>query len=379
MCATACLAAHPRWRTCPLAAPSTRAARTQWKSARSKCRGSLIRMKTIELPAGYLEKGNMNNLLEVNELSKQYSQGNVLAKITLTAVDHVSFYIKPAEIFTLAGESGCGKTTTAKVVLGFEEPTSGTILHNGKPQTPKEKVWITEGVQAIFQDPFSTFNPLRTVDQYFFETVQNHLLAMRKPQAIELIDQKLRLVGLTYKEFAGKYPNEFSGGQLQRISIARALLTDPKLIVADEPVSMVDASLRMSIVNLFKQLRDELGVSILYITHDLATAYYVSDRIAIMFRGNIVEMGTVEEVLMNPRHPYTRLLRDSIPEANPHRRWQGRINLNETEQSEYLKQGCKFAGRCPEVMEICKGVVPADINVEDVLVKCHLYSGNKAI
>jgi peptide/nickel transport system ATP-binding protein len=326
-----------------------------------------------------LEKEIMDKLLEVNELTKQYSQGNVLARVTLTAADHVSFYIKPAEIFTLAGESGCGKTTTAKVVLGFEEATSGAILHNGKLQTPKEKVWITEGVQAIFQDPFSTFNPLRTVDRYFFETVQNLILAVSKQQAIELIDQKLRLVGLSYQEFAGKYPNEFSGGQLQRISIARALLSNPTLLIADEPVSMVDASLRMSIVNLFKKLRDELGVSILYITHDLATAYYVSDRIAIMFRGNIVEMGTVEQVLMNPRHPYSKLLRDSIPQADPAKRWTTTVTLSELEQEEYLRRGCKFAGRCPDVMEICKGVVPADIYVDDVLVKCHLYSGTEEI
>jgi len=191
------------------------------------------------------------------------------------------------------------------------------------------------------------------------------------------------MVGLTYAEFAGKYPNEFSGGQLQRISIARALLTNPKLIVADEPVSMVDASLRMSIVNLFKQLRDELGVSILYITHDLATAYYVSDRIAVMFRGNIVEMGTVEQVLMNPKHPYSKLLRDSIPQADPQKRWTTRVTLSELEHEEYLRQGCKFAGRCPDVMDICRGVVPADIITDDVQVKCHLYAdtqvGNQEI
>jgi peptide/nickel transport system ATP-binding protein len=316
----------------------------------------------------------MDKLLEVNELTKQYSQGNVLARVTLVAADHVSFYIKPAEIFTLAGESGCGKTTTAKVVLGFEEATSGTIIHNGKTQTRKKKAWLTEGVQAIFQDPFSTFNPLRTVDRYFFETVQNLIPAVSKQQAIDLIDQKLRLVGLTYPEFAGKYPNEFSGGQLQRISIARALLSNPTLLIADEPVSMVDASLRMSIVNLFKKLRDELGVSILYITHDLATAYYVSDRIAIMFRGNIVEMGTVEQVLMNPRHPYSKLLRDSIPQADPKLRWSDTVTLAELEQEEYLRKGCKFAGRCPNVMDICKRDVPADIVIDGVLVKCHLYN-----
>jgi peptide/nickel transport system ATP-binding protein len=316
----------------------------------------------------------MDKLLEVNELTKRYSQGNVIARITITAVDHVSFYVKPAEIFTLAGESGCGKTTTAKLVLGFEEATSGTMLHNGKKQPRREKAWITKGVQAIFQDPFSTFNPLRTVDSYFHETVHNFRLARSKQEAVDRIDQKLRLVGLTYQEFARKYPSEFSGGQLQRISIARALVTDPKLIIADEPVSMVDASLRMSIVNLFKKLRDELGVSILYITHDLATAYYVSDRIAIMFRGNIVEMGTVEQVLMNPRHPYSKLLRDSIPQADPQKRWTTTITLSELEHEEYLRQGCRFAGRCPDVMDICKGVVPTDIHIDDVLVKCHLYS-----
>lgn len=181
------------------------------------------------------------------------------------------------------------------------------------------------------------------------------------------------MVGLSYKEFAGKYPNEFSGGQLQRISIARSLLTDPQLLIADEPVSMVDASLRMAIVNLFKKLRDDYGVSVLYITHDLATAYYVSDRIAIMFRGNIVEMGSVEQVLMEPKHPYTRLLRDSIPQADPKKRWKDTITLAELEQDEYLRQGCKFAGRCPLVMDICKKKIPADIIVDGVLVRCHKF------
>jgi len=320
----------------------------------------------------------MEKLLEVDQLTKEYSMGSLIAKTRITAVDHISFFMKPAEIFTLAGESGCGKTTTAKVVLGFEEATSGAITHNGKLQSKKEKVWITEGVQAIFQDPFSTFNPLRTVDRYFIETVENYKLAGNKKEAIEVIDLKLKAVGISYREFAGKYPNEFSGGQLQRISIARALLTDPKLLIADEPVSMVDASLRMSIVNLFKKLRDDFGVSVLYITHDLATAYYVSDRIAIMFRGNIVEMGSVEQVLMNPRHPYTRLLRDSIPQADPQKRWTDTVTLSELEHDEYLRQGCKFAGRCPLVMEMCKTQIPADITVDDVLVRCHKYNETEA-
>jgi peptide/nickel transport system ATP-binding protein len=313
-------------------------------------------------------------LLEVDNLTKVFSFGSLLSRTKFTAVDEISFHIEPAEIFVLAGESGCGKTTTARIIMGFEHATSGVIVHSGKRETKNEKVWFTEGIQAIFQDPFGTFNPLRTVDSYFFETVENYKLAKTKAEAVALIDRKLKLIGLSHEEFAGKYPSEFSGGQLQRISIARALLTDPKLLIADEPVSMVDASLRMSIVNLFKKLRDELGVSVLYITHDLATAYYVGDRIAIMFRGDIVEMGTVEQVLMNPRHPYTKLLRESIPEADPSRRWQGEIRLSDTEQEDYLKQGCRFAGRCPFVMDVCRQTTPPDINLEGVLVKCYLYT-----
>ena len=317
----------------------------------------------------------MTKLLEVEHLSKVFTLGSILSRARITAVDNVSFDINPAEIFALAGESGCGKTTTARIVLGFEEATSGTIIHNGKKEAKNEKVWITEGIQAIFQDPFATFNPLRTVDNYFFETLYNYSLTRDKKIAIEIIDHKLRQVGLSYEEFAAKYPNEFSGGQLQRISIARALLTNPTLLIADEPVSMVDASLRMSIVNLFKKLKDELEVSVLYITHDLATAYYVSDRIAIMFRGNIVEMGPVEQVLMNPKHPYTRLLRESIPEADPKKRWSKTVTLSELEHEEYLRKGCKFAGRCPEAKERCKSIVPEDVYVGEVLVKCHEYAG----
>jgi peptide/nickel transport system ATP-binding protein len=146
-------------------------------------------------------------------------------------------------------------------------------------------------------------------------------------------------------------------------------------MIADEPVSMVDASLRMSIVNLFKELKEKYGVSVLYITHDLATAYYISDRIAIMFRGNIVEMGPVEKVLMNPKHPYTTLLRESIPEVSPDMRWRELVSLTDIEYEEYLRKGCKFAGRCPQVMEKCKVETPLDIVIDNVLVKCHLYSG----
>lgn len=318
----------------------------------------------------------MQKLLEVDGLTKIFTLGNIVSRAKITAVENVSFHIRPAEIYALAGESGCGKSTTARIILGFEEPTTGQIIHKEKrnDRSGKDRVWFTESIQAIFQDPFGTFNPLRIVDRYFFETIRNYGLADTKEEAIELIDQKLKAVGLSYDELAGRYPSEFSGGQLQRISIARALLTDPILMIADEPVSMVDASLRMSIVNLFKKLKEDFGVSVLYITHDLATAYYVSDRIAIMFRGNIVEEGPVEQVLMHPKHPYTQLLRESIPEVDPNKRWNETVILSDTEEEEYLRKGCKFAGRCPQVMDICKTIVPEDIYVDGAMVKCHLYT-----
>ncbi len=302
--------------------------------------------------------------------------GSMISTVRITAVDRVSLHVGSAEIFGLAGESGCGKTTIARMILGFEEPTSGRIIYrrkDGKPAVGKEAPLIV-GVQAVFQNPFETFNPLRLVESYFLETVHNFHLASSRTEALARIDKALEAVGLNYKEIAGRYPSEFSGGQLQRISIGRALLTEPSLLIADEPVSMVDSSLRMSIVNLFRELKEGFGVSVLYITHDLATAYYVCDRIAIMFRGNIVEMGAAERVLMEPKHPYTKLLRESIPEAEPSKRWTTKVELAESEQEEYLRVGCKFAGRCPQVMERCKREPPRDVYVDDVLIKCFLHS-----
>lgn len=321
----------------------------------------------------------MSPLLEVQNLTKVFTLGGLFSRVRITAVDRVSFAIEEGEIFTLAGESGCGKTTTARMILGFEVPTAGTIRYRGRELSTftDRKTWFRE-VQAVFQNPFETFNPLRKVEAYFFETVENFGLAKDRKAAEALIDEKLRSVGLSLEEIAGKYPSEFSGGQLQRASIARALLTNPSLLVADEPVSMVDASLRMSIVNLFRKLCDAFGVSVLYITHDLATAYYVSDRIAVMFRGNIVEMGKVEEVLENPRHPYTRLLLASIPEPDPDKRLEEKIVLLE-EREEYLRAGCRFAGRCPEVMEVCTKEPPQAAVISGVLVLCHRWKDHSSV
>lgn len=321
----------------------------------------------------------MKTILDVQDVSKVFHLGSMFSRLRITAVEHVSLAVGPGEIFGLAGESGCGKSTLARMILGFEEPTSGAIIHRGQDGRPIEgkQVWRTAGVQAIFQNPFETFNPLRQVERYFFETVHNYRLATSRPEALARIDEALHLVGLNYETIAGRYPAEFSGGQLQRVSIARSLLNRPALLIADEPVSMVDASLRMSIMNLFRELVDRLGLGVVYITHDLATAYYVCDRIAIMFRGNIVAMGDVEDVLMQPQHPYVRLLRDCIPGMDPKRRWTTKIQLAESETEEYLRVGCKFAGRCPYVMDICRRTTPEDVLTNGTLTKCHLVKASE--
>ena len=315
-----------------------------------------------------------SKLLKIDDVTKVFIKGQGFAKSTIAAVNRVSFTMeldKP-EIFTLAGESGSGKSTVAKLILGFETPTSGSISYKGEEIAElKGKKEFMSDVQPVFQNPFETFNPLKKIDTYLYETEKNFKLAEKDQH--QLVEKSLELVGLSIAEIKEKYPSEMSGGQLQRTSIARALITNPSLLITDEPVSMIDASLRMSIINLFKRLKEEQGVSIIYITHDLATAYYVSDRIAIMLRGQIVEMGSVEKVLGNPLHPYTQLLKASIPVPNPANKWASDIALSDLETKEFSRIGCKFSGRCPKVKAICRECEPENYKVEDRDVKCHLY------
>lgn len=325
-------------------------------------------------------------LLDIQHATVAFHIGGLLGGTTLVAVNDVSFSLDAArpEIFTLAGESGSGKTTLARLLLHDLDPTIGKIFFEGRDvSTIKSRADIMafmKKVQPVFQNPFETFNPLRLVESYLYDTAINFGRAKNRRTATPVVDEALRQVGLSLEEVSRRYPHELSGGQIQRVSVARALIPHPRLILADEPVSMVDASLRMEIVNLFRKLRDTQKVSVLYITHDLATAYYISDRIAIMLRGYIVESGPVDAVLDRPLHPYTRLLRQSVPEPSLKERglWAAHIDLGVTEVKEYGRVGCKFAGRCPAVMDICRKVDPPDIQVGSQTVKCYLYADNAA-
>ncbi len=318
-------------------------------------------------------------LLSIRQLTRRFVLGGGLSRVRLVAVANASFEMGAdgPEIFTLAGESGSGKTTLARMILSFVEPTSGTILYKGRDVSHirgrKRRLEFMKDVQAVFQDPFDTFNPLKRIDTYLYETALNYSVASSRADADRVVGEALATVGLTLQEIRHRYPHELSGGQAQRTSVARSLITHPSLLVADEPVSMVDASLRMSIVNLFRKLKEERGISVLYITHDLATAYYVSDRIAVMLRGVIIELGTVEQVLREPLHPYTRLLRDSVPEPDPEVTWKEDISLGALEIKEYAKVGCKFAGRCPREMPVCRTTEPPEAEIDGRRVKCHLY------
>jgi ABC-type oligopeptide transport system ATPase subunit len=258
------------------------------------------------------------DLLAVDRVTKSYAFGGLFGRGAFNAVDDVSFSLETArpEVFTIVGESGSGKTTLARMTLNLIAPSSGAIRFRGADLSTfrgaRARMDFMRKVQPIFQNPFEAFNPLKRVDRYLFMTARRFTDA-RTTSAIEACaDAALQKVGLSLAEVRSRFPHELSGGQLQRTAIARALIPGPALIVADEPVSMVDASLRISIVNLFKTLRDDLRVSIIYITHDLATAYYISDRIIIMQKGRVVESGAARAVLDNPQHPYSILLKDSV-------------------------------------------------------------------
>lgn len=263
----------------------------------------------------------MNNLLDVKNLYKYFSIRNGFKNEILRAVHNVSFQINSDQpsILAIAGESGSGKSTVAKLILGLEKISSGSIHFKGRdinqiPKKEKRNLLLRE-IQPVFQDPFASFSPLKKIESYLLETYRNFNIGDADFYDI-YINDVLSKVGLTINEVKSRYPNELSGGQAQRIAVARALISKPSLIIADEPVSMLDASLRISIVNMFIKLKQENKISIIYITHDLTTAYYSADNIIIMKKGEIVEAGSVDNVLRDPQHEYTQNLIASIPKIS---------------------------------------------------------------
>jgi len=329
------------------------------------------------------------------------------------AVDGVSFNIKDREIFCLVGESGCGKTTTGKAILRLVEPTGGSVkyfgagkdalladmikeaLHKKKitPQQaeqfkqsggldvrslPKNKMKaLRQRMQIIFQDPYESLNPKQSIYDIVAEPLVVNNLGKNEAEREKRVEKALEDSGLRPpKDFMWRYPHEVSGGQRQRVGIAGALVLQPEFLVADEPVSMLDVSIRSEILKLMLDLRDNKGLTFLFITHDLGVAYVFSDRIGIMYLGKIVELGPTEEVIKDPKHPYTKALISVVPKPDPRMKTEKIILKGERPDPANMPPGCRFHPRCPFAMEICKTTAPVQVSVsEEHWVCCHLETG----
>jgi len=327
-------------------------------------------------------------LLEALNVTKVFGD-SMFSKRRTVAVDDLSLIINEERptITAIAGESGSGKTTLARLLLGMTQPTEGSIRFKGQDlakMNGTDRKGFRRQVQAIFQDPFEVYNPFYKVDQVLTTPMRKFKLASSREEAHQRIEQSLQLAGLRPEDTLGRYPHQLSGGQRQRIMVARALLLNPKIILADEPVSMVDASLRATILESLMKLKRELGISLVYITHDLTTAYQISENIYILYRGIVAEMGSVEQVIKAPQHPYTRLLVSSIPLPDPDHPWGGEAEIERkavaTNAPPKAAQGCKFTHRCPFAMKECHEKAPPLYQTHpDRAVACYLYKDAKSI
>ena len=321
----------------------------------------------------------MAPLIEAVGVSKRFAGG--LRRGGTVALAELSLAIdanRPS-IIAVVGESGSGKTTLARLLLGLAEPTGGAIRYRGTDLRRLDgngRRAFRHDVQAVFQDPYGVYNPFYRVDHVLWTPLRRFRLAASRGQARGLIAAALRAVGLQPEEILGRFPHQLSGGQRQRVMVARALLLEPKLIVADEPVSMVDASLRATILGSLRKLTDERGISILYITHDLATAYQVSDSILVLYRAHLAEAGAVDRVVSAPQHPYTQLLISAIPRAHAVRDWLAQDDDSGRNGRSLGDAGCCFAERCPHAMPACLAEPPGLYRTEPRrAVACVQYAG----
>lgn len=313
-------------------------------------------------------------LLEVKNLKKYFKTGR---KTVLKAIDNISFYIKEGETLGVVGESGCGKTTCGRTCIGIHDKTDGQVLYKGKDihkLNKKERKEFTKDVQIIFQDPYASLNPRMKVGDIISEGIRAHKILSSENEIDEKVKELLVSVGL-HQEHANRYIHEFSGGQRQRIGIARALAVEPKLIICDEPISALDVSIQAQIVNLLIKLQKERNLTYMFIAHDLSMVKYISDRVAVMYLGKIVEITTSDKLYKNPKHPYTQALLSAIPIPDPMvEENKKRIKLEDKVDSVINElKGCKFQNRCKYVIEACKEKEPILDRIENNhFVACHM-------
>ncbi|WP_025745804.1 ABC transporter ATP-binding protein [Kallotenue papyrolyticum] len=318
-------------------------------------------------------------LLEVRHLTKRFPVGGLFRQKLVHALEDVSFDIYRGEVVALVGESGSGKSTTARLIARLIQPTAGKIIFQGRDVLQSEprgaSLHYRRQVQMIFQDPFGSLNPVKTIAHHLERPLVIHGAARTRAEREERILELLTTVGLNPAgEFARKYPHQLSGGQRQRVAIARALAVDPAIILADEPISMLDVSIRMGILNLMERLKEERGIGYLYITHDIASARYIGDRTMVMYAGHMVEGADSESLMAAPAHPYTQLLLSAVP--NPHAGLARRGVEVRGEVPSLIDPppGCPFAPRCPRVLEVCRQTMPGVEHLSAThWVRCHLY------
>jgi len=319
----------------------------------------------------------MEKIMEVVNLKKYFTLKDSLfsRKRVLRAVDDVSFELYKGETLGLVGESGSGKSTTGRTILRLTEPTSGQIFYHGQDisNINGEKMReMRKNMQMIFQDPYASLNPRMTIGESILEPILSHGLLESK-EAVNRVFELLELVGLD-AEYYYRYPHQFSGGQRQRVGIARALALKPEIIVADEPVSALDVSVQAQIINLFKDLQEKFGFTYVFIAHDLSVVKYLSDRIAVMYLGEIVELCSKDELFNNPLHPYSIALMSAIPVPNPRRKEKRIILEGDIPSPANPIKGCRFSSRCFKKKDICSEVHPQLIDINGHKVRCHQYS-----